>query len=55
MLEFSREEVLLVSFMLMDYDGDGLVSHSDLFRLLTVMDRNRLVKSTVYTLLKHAK
>ena len=44
-----------MSFMMMDFDNDGLISHSDLFKLLTILDKNLLVKKTIYTVLKYVK
>jgi Ca2+-binding EF-hand superfamily protein len=46
---------MLMSFMLLDFDNDGLISHSDLFKLLTMLDKNLLVKRTIYTILKYVK
>jgi Ca2+-binding EF-hand superfamily protein len=54
-LQFKAEEVMLMSFMLLDFDNDGLISHSDLFKLLTMLDKNLLVKRTIYTILKYVK
>lgn len=39
--------------MHLDYDNDGLISHSDLFKLLTLMDDNELVKRTIYRLIQY--
>lgn len=55
MLNFKKEEALLISFMILDFDNDGLISHSDLFKIMTIMDNNILVKKNVYTILKHVR
>ena len=54
-LQFRVEEVMLMSFMMLDFDNDGLISHSDLFKMLTILDKNMLVKKTIYTILKYVK
>jgi len=36
---------------MLDYDNDGLISHSDLFKILTLMDKNILVKHSIYKIL----
>jgi Ca2+-binding EF-hand superfamily protein len=46
---------MLMSFMMLDFDNDGLISHSDLFKMLTILDKNLLVKKTIYTILKYVK
>ena len=40
---------------MLDFDNDGLISHSDLFKTLTLMDKNILVKKNIYTILKYVK
>jgi hypothetical protein len=39
-LNMNREEVLLVSYIMLDQDSDGLITHSDLFKLLLKMNGN---------------
>jgi Ca2+-binding EF-hand superfamily protein len=46
---------MLMSFMMLDFDNDGLISHSDLFKILTILDKNLLAKTTIYTILKYVK
>ena len=46
---------MLISFMLLDFDNDGLISHSDLFKLLTLMDNNELAKKTIYKVIKYVQ
>ena len=41
--------------MMLDFDNDGLISHSDLFKIMTIMDNNILVKKNIYTILKHVR
>jgi len=41
--------------MMLDFDNDGLISHSDLFKTLTLMDKNPLVKHSIYKILQYIK
>jgi hypothetical protein len=40
---------------MLDYDADGLISHSDIFKLLLRSDSNDLIKKTTAKILTYVK
>ena len=40
---------------MLDFDGDGLISHSDIFKLLMRSDKNDLIKKTTSRILGYVK